>query len=123
MRILALLLSCLFIASCDYFPESCFDLSPASRLPKWFSLPSGGSRESVSVHMCYYIKESGRTASFVLRDAHKEKLAEVTGTLQGLEPLTLKQSSAQHEPIYSSYEIITVVGVTDVIEHRRTCKS
>ena len=118
-RLVALLTGCLAAASCSYFPESCFDLSPQSRLPKWFALPADTSRESASVHMCYYINQNGRTATFVFRGPHNGKLAEVAGTQKGLEPLTLKQPPAGFPPGYPSYEIITVGGVTDVIEHRR----
>ena len=69
--------------------------------------------------MCYYINQNGRTATFVFRGPHNGKLAEVAGTQKGLEPLTLKQPPAGFPPGYPSYEIITVGGVTDVIEHRR----
>ena len=77
------------------------------------------SRASASVHMCYYIEQSGRIATFVLRGPHNEKLAEVAGTQKGLEPLTLRNPPAGFPPGYPSYEIITVHGVPDVIEHHR----
>jgi len=119
MRFIVLLVCCLAIAGCGYYPESCFDLSSTSRLPKCFSLPAGTSRENATVHMCYFVKQTGRTASFVLRGAHDQKLAEVEGTERGLEPLTLRQSPAGFPPGYPSFEVITVAGITDVIEHRR----
>ena len=69
--------------------------------------------------MCYYIKQSGRVATFVLRGPLNAELAGVVGTSKGLEPLTLKNPPAGFPPGYPSYEIITVHGVPDVIEHRR----
>ena len=47
--------------------ESEFPLASESRLPHWFSLPSGVSRSDVSVVMTYYIGASGHTARFVMR--------------------------------------------------------
>jgi len=61
--------------------------------------------------MSYYIRSSGREATFECSSTG----AKLTGKQKGLEPLTLKRSLAG----YPSYEIITVNGVTDVVEHRR----
>ncbi len=40
---------------CGFFPEATFTLSPASRLPSWFKLPSGYSRADVTVSMSYFV--------------------------------------------------------------------
>ena len=117
--LVTLLLACFLLSSCGQFPESCFNLSSDSRLPKWFSLPDGSSRESTSVTMCYYVGQKGRTATFILRGAHDAKLAEVTGDLKGLEPQTLKNTPVGAPSRYPSYEVVTVNGVTEVVEHRR----
>jgi len=124
---------CLSSLGCGFFPESSFELARESRLPKWFALPSGLSRSDVTVTMDYYIGSHLRTATFTLLKINKDsrgpegrpsgqKLAEVNGTEKGLEPLTLKNNPRPQSgyPIpYPSYEIITVNGVTEVIEHRR----
>lgn len=110
----------LFLAGCSLFPESSFELASESRLPKWFSLPSGLSRSDVTVTMSYYVKSSGRTAEFSLRNASKKNLAEVVGTLQGSTPMKLRSTSASGgSSDYPMYERVTVNGVTEVIEHRR----
>jgi hypothetical protein len=109
---------CLF-ASCGKFAESCFDLSPTSRLPAWFSLPTGSSRDRVTVHMCYYIDRNGRTATFELRNRDDGSvLAKVEGNDRGLHPVTAKNTEpAPFE--YPLYEVISVGEITEVVEHRR----
>ena len=107
---------CLSPFGCDYFPESTFELSRDSRLPKWFALSPGVSRLEAAVTMSYY---SGRTVTFILRDAKDRKLAEVNGTTKGHEPRTLKNPPPGFPPGYPAYEIITVNGMTEIIEHRQ----
>jgi len=114
-----LVAACLSLLGCDFFPESSFELARESKLPKWFVLPKELSRSDVTVTMSYYVRPSGRTATFTLLDAKKQKLAEVKGSLKGLEPLTLKNPQPGFPPGYPSYEIVTVNGMTEIIEHRR----
>jgi len=114
-----LVLVCLSLLGCGFFPESTFELAPESRLPKWFSLPPELTRAEVTVTMSYYIKPSGRTATFTLSGSKKVKTAEVSGTKKGLQPIKLKTPPSGYPTGYPSYEIITVKGVTEVIEHRR----
>lgn len=110
----------LLLTGCSLFPESLFELASESRLPKWFSLPSGLSRSDVTVTMSYYVKSSGRTAEFSLQNASKKKLVEIVGTLQGSAPMRLRGASASGgSSDYPMYERVTVNGVTEVVEHRR----
>lgn len=109
----------MLLAGCNLFPEASFELARESRLPKWFVLPPGLSRKDVTVTMDYYSKASGRTATFILLDKKKQKIAEAGGTLQGEKSHNLKNPIAGFPSGYPSYEIITVNGVTEVIEHRR----
>ena len=88
-------------------------------MPKWFTLPPGLSRSDVTVKMHYYVKSSGRTATFELQDRKKQTLAEVKGTLRGLEPLKLKEGRPGSPPGYPSYEIVTVNGMTETVAHRQ----
>jgi hypothetical protein len=107
---------CLSLPGCSYFPESSFDLSRDSRLPKWFKLPPRASRSDVLVTMDYY----GAPARFRLLDARtKRKLAEADGIVKNMQPITLNNSKAAYPMNYPVYEVITVAGVTDIIEHRR----
>lgn len=121
MRSIAILAALsLSLLGCDLSPEASFDLAPESRLPKWFTLVPGLSRPDVTVKMNYYVKRTGRTVKFILRDLKKnEKLAEVNGTLKGLEPIKVSSPRPGLTPGYPSYEITTVNGITEIIEHRR----
>src|SRR5262252_7386875 len=113
--IITAVLVCFSLHGCDSFPESSFELASGSRLPKWFALPQGLSRPDVTVTMNYYVKPSGRTSTFILRNAKKEKLAEVNGTQKDSEPLKLKNPPPGFPPGYPTYEIVTANGVTEVI--------
>ena len=104
---------------CSQLPESTFELARESRLPKWFTLPIGKTRSEVSVTMTYYIGTSGRKSKLLLLDAKKQKIAEVSGAQEGPEPLKLKNPRSGFPAGYPSYEIITVNGMTELIEHRQ----
>jgi hypothetical protein len=107
------------ITGCEYFPESTFQLARDSRLPKWITLPPGLTRADVSIEMSYYVKPWGRSATFILRDKKGRILAKVHGKQKGLEPLHLKNPPQGFDPGYPSYEVITVNGVSEIIEHRK----
>ncbi len=110
---------CLCLAGCSLFPESSFELSRESRLPKWFAIPAGPSRPDVTVTLDYYTGRE-RGASFTLRDAkNKRKRARVDGLVKDLQPLTLKVQRPGFPEGYPHYVIITANGVTEIIEHRR----
>jgi hypothetical protein len=85
---------CFSLLGCGFFAESSFDLSPESRLPKWFTLPPGISRSDVSVTMAYYIDSSGRTATFTLSSPKRMfTIAQANGKVRGLEPLKLRKEA------------------------------
>lgn len=109
----------LSLQSCAYFPEATFELASESRLPRWFALPPGLSRSDVTVTMSYYVKPAGRTSTFKLLDAKKHELAEVSGTQEGLEPRHLKTPRPGYPHGYPVYEVVTVGGKIEIIEHRR----
>jgi hypothetical protein len=111
--------ACLTLHGCEHLPESSFELARESRLPKWFTLPPGVLRQDVTVTMKYYIKPSGRISTFILLNMKRQKLAVVNGTQKGLEPLKLKNTRPGFPPGYPLYEIVTVNGVTEIIEHRQ----
>lgn len=117
LKYAAMTLMCLLLLGCQQ-PESTFEIAKQSRLPKWFTIPDGLTRSDVTVTMTYYIKSSGRTAKFTLLDRERHTIAEMNGSVKGLEPVQLKNAAASSSG-YPSYEIITVNGITEVIEHRR----
>ncbi len=104
---------------CEYFPESTFELASGSRLPKWITLPPGLTRADVSITMSYYIKPWGSSAIFMLKDTKRQIRTKVHGKVKGSEPLQLKHPPPGFPPGYPAYEIITVNGITDIIEHRK----
>jgi hypothetical protein len=105
--------------ACGWFPESTFELASESRLPKWISLPPGLARADVSLSMSYYVWPWGSRATFVLRDSKGKILTKVSGKVRGLGPNQLKEPRPGSPPGYPSYEVITVNGITEIIEHRR----
>jgi hypothetical protein len=98
---------------CQYFPESTFELANESRLSRWITLPPGLTRADVSITMSYYIKPWGRTATFTTQGA------KVTGKLKCNEPFRLKKPTGESASDYPSYELVTVNGISEIIEHRK----
>ena len=104
---------------CDWVPESTFELASESRLPKWITLLPGLTRADVSIKMSYYVKPWGRSATFILQDTKGKIRAKIDGKEKGSEPFQLKHPPPGFPPGYPSYEVITVNGVTEIIEHRK----
>jgi hypothetical protein len=104
---------------CEWFPESTFELASESRLPKWITLPPGLTRADVSITMSYYVKPWGRTSTFLLKDTKGQVRTKVYGKDRGLGPNQLKHPPPGSPPGYPAYEVITVNGITDIIEHRK----
>src|SRR5947208_3542462 len=117
--------ACLSLNGCGPVLESSFELAPESRLPKWFLLPAGLSRSEVSVTMNYYVGGGGRISTFTLLDVREQprwpagrptgqSLRVVFGRDKDLQPRTLTNAPAG-VPVRL---VITVNGMTEVIEHR-----
>jgi hypothetical protein len=104
---------------CAWFPESTFELASESRLPKWITLPPGLTRADVSIQMSYYSWPWGRSATFTVQDTKGKTLEKVDGKVKGSEPLELKHPPPGFPPRYPGYEIITVNGITEIVEHRK----
>jgi hypothetical protein len=103
----------------DWIPESTFGLASESRLPKWITLPRGLTRADASVTMSYYSMPWGGSAIFVLRDTKGKTRTKVRGKTRGWGPNYLKHPPPGFPPGYPSYSVITVNGITDIIEHRK----
>ncbi len=100
--------------------ESSFILAPESRLPKWFDVPEGLLRNELKVTMDYYAYPGQRIANFTLqKDDSFFRLKKVTGIARGKHPLKLDNPPEGFPKGYPSYEVITVDGITDIIEHRK----
>jgi hypothetical protein len=114
---LALFAACHPMRGCA---ESDFTLAQESRLPRWFSLPPGVHRDGVNVTLAYYTAPlSGPpVATVTLRRSGGETLDEVVAALRG-EPQSLKPDPGSGRVSYPMYEVLTVNGITEVIEHRR----
>jgi hypothetical protein len=104
---------------CEWFSESTFELASESRLPKWITLPPGLTRVDVSITMSYYVKPWGNRATFILQDTKGQIRTKVDGKVKGSEPFQLKHPPHGFPPGYPSYELITVNGITEIIEHRK----
>jgi hypothetical protein len=119
IRLLILIAACGSLGACGLFPESSFMLADTSRLPKWFKFDLGLIRPQVSVEMSYYISPVyGRTAAFVLRRQDGTEIARVSGRCRGNYPIYLGPPATDPLHQYPSYEVITVNGQTEAIEHR-----
>jgi len=102
--------------------ESRFQLSSESRLPKWFAVPDGMSREDLSVQMELYSTFSGGKAVFTLSQNNKLfniSEYEITTVEQpSIRSVQLKYSPS-NENGYPRYKVITINGIRDVIELRK----
>jgi hypothetical protein len=104
---------------CEWLPEATFELASESRLPKWITLPPGLTRADVSITMNYYDMPWGRSATFILQDTKGKIRTKENGKLRGSGPNQLKHPPPGFPPSYPAYEVITVNGITDIIEHRK----
>ena len=116
---------CLFIGAglllkaCDYLPESTFTLAAGSRPPAWIKLPPELRRADASITMSYYIKSSGRTATFTVKNANGRTIGKFQGSDKCLKPFTLRNPPHGFPEGYPAYEAITVNGITEIVEHRK----
>jgi len=96
----------LVIKGCEYFPESSFELSEASRLPEWIVIPPGLERSDVSLTMNYSSLPIFGDAQFILRNKNGKTLAK----------LNCWTADLKRGPASSDYTAITEKGVTEVLE-------
>ena len=115
---LVLAILCFATAACGLFPESIFALSDASRLPKWFSLDAGPPRSQVTVEMSYYISPFGRPATFVMKRKDGSIIAKSNAKVRDDHPIYLGPPTSDPLRQYPRYEVVTVNGISEAIEHR-----
>jgi len=102
------------------FPESEFTLSGESRLPRWFKLPDGTSRQDLNVKMSYYYDhvkfELSNKKSFWPFSSEV-----VRGEVLNERPLKLQRVDPRLPPGYRvEYSVVKVNGVIEIVEHFRT---
>jgi hypothetical protein len=103
----------------EWIPESTFELASESRLPKWITLPPGLTRADVSITMSLYGSLWGSDVKIILQDTKGQTLTKVYGTEKGRGTLYLKHSPPGFPPGCPAYEVITVNGITEIIEHKK----
>jgi len=69
--------------------------------------------------MSYYVWPWGSSAIFLVRDKEGRTLEKIHAKERDLGPAQLKNPPPGFPPGYPSYEVITVKGITEVIEHRK----
>jgi len=103
--------------------ESSFTLAEESRLPKWLEAPVGVPRSDLKITMDYYSTFSGGEFIFKLYDKNKflkvKKIALATDEQPTIRTVELKNPPSGFPKGYPAYNVVTVDGVTDIIERRK----
>lgn len=97
--------------------ESSFVMAPGARLPRWFDVPDGATRNELKVTMDYHTNGNAVFKLFIRGERFPIKQA--TGVTYSSRPLRLNKTPAGFPKNYPLYEIITVNGITDIVEHRK----
>jgi len=69
--------------------------------------------------MSYYDSLWGSNVKFIVEGVRNQPQTALYGKQKGSEPLQLKYPPQGFPPGYPSYAIITVNGITEIIEHRK----
>lgn len=99
--------------------ESSFRIASESRLPKWVTLPAGVERADVSLTVSYYTTLLGDDVQFTLQDKNKQTIKKVSGKSRCLNPFQLTNSLRGLPSGYPNYAVVTVDGITEILEQRR----
>ena len=105
------------LASCSWFPESTFTISPESRLPRWITL-NGVSRSDVTLRVDFIvplITEEYARVTVVGRDGNVRERIDASET-SSVGVQTANGAPARGE--YPNYQVVAVNGVTDIFEQR-----
>ncbi len=123
MKPLSRLVFVLLLAACSPLRgcvESQFTLSPDSRIPKWFSLPAGYSRDDVTVKLTYYTPSVNvDNAVLELLDKKGTTLSKVAGE-SCWHPIMEKKKNKYggfDADSYPHYGYIRANGIVEVVEH------
>jgi hypothetical protein len=69
--------------------------------------------------MSYNVMPWGRNTVFILQDAKGQVRTKLRGKTRGLGPSQLKHPPQGFPSGYPAYEVITLNGITEIIEHRK----
>jgi hypothetical protein len=108
--------SVLIIAGCL---ESSFKLSDDSRLPKWFVLPEGKDRDNYSVQMELHSTMTGGKAVIKFYQDNELLPVQKYSITTDEQPQIRSRSIADASGGYPRYKIVTINGVTDIVELRK----
>ena len=99
--------------------EASFELDSSTRPPKWFDMPTEMKRSDLRVTMDYHSTFSGGEYVFKFYNKNKffklQKISVTTNEQPTIRTKALKNSSGK----YPAYNVITVNGITDVVERRK----
>lgn len=99
--------------------ESSFQLSPESRLPRWFYMPEELERNSLSVQMDLYSTFTGGKVVFKLYKKGNlldvKKYTVTSDEQPGIRSVQLDKS----EGGYPRYKVVTINNITDIVELRK----
>jgi hypothetical protein len=116
-RVRALLVVSLVAASCSPMracAEANLELEPDSRLPAWFSLPPGRTRNEVTAKLTDYVGLHGLITVFDLVDRDGRIVSTLTGR-------PCEHPASPDYPNHAKdldYTYVTISGITEVIAHR-----
>jgi hypothetical protein len=103
--------------------EASFELAPESRLPKWLDAPTGVSRSDLKVTMDYYSTFNG--GEYVFKFYDKNKILKIQKIILSTEEQpTIRTRELKIPPVgfpkgYPAYNVVTVNGITDIVERRK----
>lgn len=96
--------------------EASFRLSPGSRLPRWFAVPPGYDRKSVTVQLSYYAPIPPFTYDVTAELLGPPPEYRVLDRATGMHRLH-RDSERRGYQIYPIYFVASVKGIDEVIEH------
>ena len=103
--------------------EASFELASDSRLPKWLDSPEEVDRNDLRVTMDYYSTFSGGEYVFKFYDRNKflkiQKISLSTEEQPSIRTRELRSPPEGYPKGYPAYNVVTVFGMTDIIERRK----
>lgn len=103
--------------------ESSFQLSEESRLPRWFVISDGADKGDFSVQMELHSTFSGGAVVFKLYEKrnffYTQKFTITSDEQPSMRSMQLKDTQEGFPKGYPRYKVITINGLTDIVELRR----
>ena len=103
--------------------EASFELAQESRLPKWLDAPKGVARSDLKVTMDYYSTFGGGEYVFKFYDKNKfiklQKISLDTEEQPAIRTRELEKPPVSFPEGYPAYNVVTVNGITDIVERRK----